>query len=216
MQKKRIRKLCLVILVVLIGMIGCGKKGGDSLREIPVSDQEETPEEEQQKDEAQADTDDKKEAEENTKEENLVVYVCGEVRKPGVVELPNGSRIYEAIEKAGGMTEKASDSYLNQAEILKDGAKVYVPSSEEADALRETKEDAAGSQAGGQKEEGKVNLNEASREELMTLPGVGEAKADSILSYREENGGFDSIEEIMEISGIKEGVFEKMKDKITV
>ncbi|MFQ7310320.1 MAG: helix-hairpin-helix domain-containing protein [Sellimonas sp.] len=216
MQKKRIRKLCLVILVVLIGMIGCGKKGGDSLREIPVSDQEETPEEEQQKDEAQADTDDKKEAEENTKEENLVVYVCGEVRKPGVVELPNGSRIYEAIEKAGGMTEKASASYLNQAEILKDGAKVYVPSSEEADALRETKEDGAGSQAGGQKEEGKVNLNEASREELMTLPGVGEAKADSILSYREENGGFDSIEEIMEISGIKEGVFEKMKDKITV
>ena len=69
MQKKRIRKLCLVILVVLIGMIGCGKKGGDSLREIPVSDQEETPEEEQQKDEAQAD--DKKEAEENTKEETL-------------------------------------------------------------------------------------------------------------------------------------------------
>ena len=91
-----------------------------------------------------------------------------------------------------------------------------MPSSEEADALRETKEDTAGSQAGGQKEEGKVNLNEASREELMTLPGVGEAKADSILSYREENGGFDSIEEIMEISGIKEGVFEKMKDKITV
>lgn len=137
----------------------------------------------------------------------IYVYVCGAVAVEGVYELPEGSRAFEAISKAGGFRADAATSYINQAEILKDEMQLYVPTIEEV--MQKIAEEES-------EEEGKVNINTASREELMTLPGVGESKADSILSYREENGGFQTIEEIMQISGIKEGLFNKIKDYITV
>lgn len=135
--------------------------------------------------------------------ESIFVYVCGAVLHEGVYELSIGSRAYEAIEKAGGFSEDAAMTYINQAEILEDETRLYVP----------TKEEMTAEQA---EEAGKINLNTARKEELMTLPGVGEAKADSIIKYREVNGKFQSIEDIMQISGIKEGLFSKIKDYITV
>lgn len=131
----------------------------------------------------------------------VYVHVCGAVRHPGVYELPAGSRIYEAVEMAGGFRKKADAAGLNQAELLEDGMQIYVPVKGES----ETKDEPA-----------KVNINTASKEELMTLTGIGEAKAEAIIQYRDKHGKFKKIEEIMNISGIKEGMFAKIESDITV
>ena len=133
----------------------------------------------------------------------IFVYVCGAVVNEGVYELPEGSRGYEAIKMAGGFTDVAVTTAVNQAALLQDEMTLYVPNYSEY-----TETQGA--------EDGKVNLNLASKEELMTLPGVGASKAESIISYREEHNGFKSIEEIMEITGIKEGLFNKVKDYIKI
>lgn len=173
--------------------------------------------------------------------EMIVVYVCGAVEKPGVVKLKAGSRVFEAIEKAGGMTSEADSVYLNLAGELTDGVKVYVPTLEETkegQVAGDTFDDSipsknasknAGSNSNdtgvtnsvdsgvSSKNDGSlVNINTATKEELMTLPGVGESKANSIIKYRDDNGGFRTIEDIMNITGIKEGLFNKIKEKITV
>lgn len=135
------------------------------------------------------------------------VHVCGEVKIPGVYELPEGSRIFEALEKAGGFTGEASESSLNLAEQIADGMQIVVLSKDEARKAAET----AAEQANGL-----VNINRASKEQLMTLPGIGESRAEDILRYREESGGFQKIEDIMKVSGIKDAAFQKIKDSITV
>ena len=136
-------------------------------------------------------------------EADMYVHVCGQVKNPGVYCLKEGSRLYEAIDAAGGLTEQAAADYLNQAKTLEDGEQIVVPSNDEIAVSKEAPD-------------GRVNLNHASKEELMMLSGIGEAKADAIIKYREEHGGFQSIEEIMDIEGIKEGVFQKIKDQIKV
>lgn len=142
-------------------------------------------------------------------EELCYVHVCGEVVNPGVYVLSAGSRIFEAIEAAGGFTDEASGSALNLAEKVCDGMQIVVWS--EADA--ETLHDGSGSA-----EEGPhlVNLNTATKDELMTLKGIGESKAEDIIRYREESGGFSAIEDIMKVPGIKNAGFQKIKDSITV
>ena len=136
---------------------------------------------------------------------SIYVYVCGQVYCPGVFALPEGSRVIDAIECAGGMTGEAASTYLNQAELLEDGQKVYVPTQEETEAEKPTSIS-----------DGRININTARKEELMTLSGVGESKAEAIIRYREEQGRFEQIQDIMNIEGIKEGVFDKIKDKISV
>jgi competence protein ComEA len=147
--------------------------------------------------------------------ETAFVFICGAVVNPGVYEVENGSRICDVLELAGGFGEDAETDYLNLAEPVSDGQKVYVPTQgETATALfagEETETAEAVEEASG-----RVNINTASKEVLVTLPGIGESKADSILAYRAEHGGFSSIEEIMEIPGIKEAVFSKIKELITV
>ena len=165
----------------------------------------------------------------------IYVQVSGAVVRPGVYALPAGARIFQAIELAGGLTGEAESSSLNQAGFLADGQMVYVMDKEEAAAW------AAGASAGdgsgavpgmpggdvsegqpgrarsdGGAEDGKVNLNTATESGLMALPGIGVAKAKSILAWREENGGFSQIEDLMKIQGIKEGVFSKIKDSVKV
>lgn len=143
------------------------------------------------------------EKEQETDAEKICVYVCGAVKSRGVYMLPAGSRVYEAVEAAGGFAKGADQEALNQAEILEDEMQLTIPTKEETKNAKEAKD-------------GKVNLNTASKEELMSLGGVGEAKADSIIRYREENGKFKKIEDIMQISGIKEGLFQKIKNDIKV
>lgn len=137
------------------------------------------------------------------------VYVCGAVHAPGVYALPAGSRIFEAVEMAGGMQESACAESINQAETVTDGQMIKILTYAEL----EEKETEAAETA---ESDGKVNINRAGVDELMTLPGIGESKANSILSYRDAHGAFTSIEELMNITGIKEGVYSKIKEYITV
>ncbi len=156
----------------------------------------------------------------------IYVHVCGEVANPAVYPLPAGSRLYEAIQAAGGILESGAGEQLNQAAQLEDGQQVYVPSRDEVQeglegGFHSGRLGEPGSGNGGQQgvlsaDEGKVNLNTASKEQLMTLSGIGEAKAASIIAYREEHGGFQKIEELMEVEGIKEGVFNKVRNQIRV
>lgn len=162
-----------------------------------------------------------KEAGNNGVSRPLVVYVCGEVRKPGVYELDEGSRILDAIMAAGGYTKDAGDDYLNLACMVSDGDKVYVPSKEEiengsAAGLDSGIQNASVTGSGNSTQGGLININTATAEELMTLPGIGASKAEKIIAYREQNGRFSAIEDIMQISGIKEGMFNKIKDRICV
>lgn len=152
----------------------------------------------------------------------LVVYVCGAVASPGVYELPAGSRVYAAIAAAGGITQNADPRQINQAAELTDGQQITVLTKEElekgtavpgADAGGTT---AAASAAGTEVSGAKVNINTASAQELTSLPGIGDSRALDIISYRTENGGFKSIEDIMKVSGIKTALFNRIKDKITV
>ncbi len=140
--------------------------------------------------------------------EECYVHVCGAVAQPGVYKLPAKSRIYEAVEMAGGLLETACFDSVNQAEEITDGQMVKIPTQEEA--AQPNVQDAGGT------EDGRINLNTADETQLMELPGIGASKAKSILSYRAEQGGFSSIEEIKNITGIKEGVYSKIRDYITV
>lgn len=143
--------------------------------------------------------------------EDIYVYVCGEVRNPGVYKLTVGSRINHAIFAAGGMTDLAADTYLNQAEILEDGQKIYVPDKEE---VEEQALAAALKQA--EETDDRININTADKAQLTQLSGIGDSRAEAIIVYRETVGPFESIEEIKKIDGIKDGIFEKIKEKIKV
>ena len=140
-------------------------------------------------------------------DESIVVYVTGAVLHPGVYEVGGNMRVSDAIEAAGGFKNNAAADYLNLAAQLSDGEKITVPTKKEAKALN--KDDDSD-------ESHLVNINTAAKEELMTLPGIGESKADAIIAYRQENGGYRNIEELMQISGIKEGVYSKISEYITV
>ena len=169
----------------------------------------------------------------STEPEEICVYVCGAVQKAGVYTLAAGSRVYEAVAAAGGLTEEAEPRALNQAQLLEDGQQITVYTKEEiaqdGDSLTAGSISsgtggasggsggaADGSRGGSAPADNVVNLNTADRDELMTLTGVGEARADAIIAYREENGAFSSAEEIMQIDGIGQKSYEKLKDRITV
>ena len=154
---------------------------------------------------------------ENSEKSGVYVYICGEVAAPGVYELSKDSRIYEAVDAAGGFTENAARESVNLASKVSDGMQITIYNREEAASLPAGSGSAVGNTGqGGTSGSGLVNLNTATKEELMTLKGIGEAKAEDIIRYREKSGGFKKIEDIMKISGIKEAGFQKIKDNITV
>lgn len=186
------RRISIIVLIFSLcaGLIGCHKKSEETLT-LESAELEQSNEY----------TDENKESTEDT--EHVFVYVCGAVNREGVYKLVSGSRVYEAIALAGGFREDADARNVNQAEVLKDEECIYVPVVGE-EVPTDSKKDA------------RININKASKEELMTLPGVGESRAESIIKHREQQGAFQSIEEIMQVSGIKEGLFEKIKDLITI
>ena len=155
--------------------------------------------------------------EEPEKLEKTVIYVhiCGQVNHSGVYCLEEDGRVIDLVNMAGGFTKDAAKDYVNLAQKLVDGQRVYIPSLEEAAESPVSVEDIdkVGTDEQGT---GKVNINTADKDTLMTLTGIGEAKAEAILRYREEHGGFQSIEEIKQIEGIKNGVFDKIKNEIEV
>lgn len=154
--------------------------------------------------------------------QNVVVYLCGAVENAGVYELPEGSRVVDAIRMAGGLTLMADETCVNQARILVDGEQIYIWTMEEKSAYQrgenvtvpEAAEGTAFSESSGKAGSGLVNLNTASQEELTTLPGIGDAKAAAIIAYRQEHGGFSAAEELKNVSGIGDATYEKLKDRI--
>ncbi len=134
----------------------------------------------------------------------IVVHVCGAVREPGIYRLPEGSRVYQAIEKAGGELAEADTDSLNLARPLKDGERVYVPYRGE------------NTETGSDKTNGRINLNRASSGDLESLPGIGEELARRIVEYRKKHGPFLSVEEVLNVEGIGKKKFESIKDKICV
>ena len=147
--------------------------------------------------------------EENQIEETnkIKIHILGEVNYNGILELEEGSRIDDAIKKAGGITDQADITKINLAYKLSDGQKLYIPSitDEETEYILEN-----------EKIEEKININTATQTELETLPGVGPSLALKILNYRKENGKFKTIEEIQNVSGVGENKYEEIKEKITI
>lgn len=150
----------------------------------------------------------------------VYIYVCGAVELPGVYGLRQGSRLYEAVELAGGLTADADENCLNMARQITDGEQVVILTQEESLALKE----AGGypclsgdpAQETAAQDLGLVNINTATAAELTTVSGIGAGRAQAIIDYREQNGSFASIDEIKKVDGIKDGLFSKIKDKITV
>ena len=225
------KKIIFVILCML--MCVCQGCSDEEVMEIisEEADKEENADDSiEEASDALADNTEKTENIETNDSQSFVVYVSGYVNNPGVYELSAGSRVIDAIDAAGGYSKEAYDNYLNLASLISDGQMIYVPSEEEVESgsiERGVASGADGSGVGGvtggngggnggnsSGSGALVNINQASKEELMTLPGIGESKADKIIAYREENGRFSTPEGIMEISGIKDGLYNKIKDKI--
>ncbi len=139
--------------------------------------------------------------------EMIYVQVSGAVVNPGVYELPPGSRVFAAIDAAGGLSDSADDSNINLATQLEDGQKIHVLTSEEL-----LQEQAAQKEI----EDGLININTASANELMTLSGIGQAKAEQIIAYRNEHGSFSSIDDIKNVSGIGDGIFKRINSQIKI
>lgn len=152
--------------------------------------------------------------------EVIFVHVCGAVKKEGVYQVKNSARVVDAIRAAGGLTKAAASYGINQAEQLKDGTQIYIPTKKEIEENRVNKPDLSGmvNVSDGSKGEHSdvVNINTATKDELMKLNGVGEAKATLIINFRETNGGFKTINDLMKIKGIKQKFFDKIKDSICV
>lgn len=188
-------------------------------------------------------------------QQEICVHVCGAVANPGVYVLPAGSRVYEAVQAAGGFTEDAHESYVNQAQRLPDGVQLVIPTVEQVEAVQQAEAsgqpdsgaagentvvsspmamgigiigtdsaDAADGTVTGavaaaslsSADDGKININTASESELCNIPGIGTTRAAAIIAYRQEHGSFQSAEDIMNVSGIKQGTYEKIKDSIKV
>lgn len=152
----------------------------------------------------------------------IVVDICGAVRNPGVYELREGDRIRDAVEQARGLTGDADLTAINQAEVLHDGMKIRVYTREETASMPAFQSASAVGTETGQgnalkedlAEEGRVNINTADEKALISLSGIGPSRAADIIAYRTEHGPFRTKEEIMNVTGIKDATFNKIKDDI--
>lgn len=241
------RRLCFAVCISVLFaytllLCGCTRReqlvldpeGAMQTGEPAVQQADEEAKESMQKDEAAEKSMQSDEA------RTICVHVCGAVKKPAVYELSAGSRVYEAVAKAGGFTEDADESYVNQAQPLSDGVKLVIPTRQQTSEMEasgetevpigvvEAEQGANISESGGSGKsadadggqtsasDGKIDINTASEAELCGIPGIGATRAAAIVAYRQERGNFTSIEEIMNVSGIKEGTYAKIKDRIKV
>ena len=154
-------------------------------------------------------------------EENIIIHISGAVINEGIVNVKEGARISDVIEKAGGLRENASLRNVNLAYMVEDGQKIYIPTKEEeAEIENEYTIIEEGNNTGNMKNEGdeeeKVNINKATQTELEQLPGIGSATALKIIQYREENGEFKTIEDIKNVNGIGDSKFNNIKEFIEI
>lgn len=227
MKKIRYYGLCTILLLSIFSLCGCEKKEtvlitnpqeSEGYQEKQVlTELSQLPD--QENIEGKSDEEHAEAGENETR--LLLVHICGAVAKPGVYELNRDARFFHAVEAAGGFEHDADTEYLNMAQALSDGMKIYVPTKEESAALYEEKyayTDVSSLMKSESQEtaDERIDINKASKSELCNLPGIGEAKAQNIVAYREKIGKYHSIEEVMNVEGIKEALFEKIKDSIKV
>lgn len=203
---KRWIRIWMGVLLLLSVLAGCGTKPEEILLAADASVQQEVPSQKQDSIQELSVTEPQ---EDLVQTDTIFVYVCGAVCNPGVYELPADSRAYEAVTQAGGMQEEAAGTAVNLAEVLTDGQKLQIPFQGEVSDIQV-------SDNGDVTTDSRVNINTASLEELMTLKGIGQTRAEQILEYREKHGSFASPEAIMNVDGIKQGTYDKIKDNIRV
>ncbi len=263
MKIKKWKKSCHIMIAMMLsvflfltGMTGCK----DREEEFLMEDSQETETEKEASgkntdktdepkngdsgsDKADTDSSDAADTEESSAEkisdeqqpETIYVDVCGAVANPGVFELAAGSRVFQAIEAAGGYLPEAVSGCVNRAGVLTDGQQLYILTQEEMEQQGLSQAElanAAGTSDGGNtgnagagttvgtassaQQDSRININTADESQLTTLTGIGATRAQAIIAYRQENGPFAAIEDIMNVQGIKEGTFAKIKDKIVV
>lgn len=199
-MKSKIKYIAVMVLSCFC-LVGCGGSDKALSLSVPVGEKEIS-----ESFQSRQDIGNSKSTQETVVQSMIYIHVCGAVMKEGVIVLPEGSRGQDALDAAGGFAENAARNAVNLAETLTDGMKLYFPTTEEI----------VGGIWTAEEESGLVNINTAGVDVLCTLPGIGEAKAKSIVAYREANGSFGSIEDIMNVSGIKDNAYNKIKDLITV
>ena len=232
---------CLLSCLLLLMATGCSDTGSAAIITYSQASSEIGAEESYDQPDFQGqDARGEDEAGETTKESAMpslvYVHVCGQVISPGVYSLTEGSRVWDAVEAAGGFLSEAATQAINLAMVVADGSKVTIPHESEAedDDFRWYEMEGKSLTIGGMVVGGgydltwdrtgdnsqnvvrQVNINRADINTLMTIPGIGQSKAEAIVSYRETVGYFGTIEEIMQVEGIKEGLFAKIKEYITV
>lgn len=203
MMKKRIGLILVYAAALCMLCCGCGEKD----RAVLIGSTKERTGEGASSEDTGESVYASTESGESAEDAVIRVYVCGAVANPGVVEIPAGSRAEDALRAAGGFAAEAAREAVNLADWVSDGQKLYFPAEGEEAQRLEAAEDP---------DSGLVNINTADIAALCTLPGVGESRAADIIAWREANGGFDSCEDIMKVSGIKTAMYEKIRDLITV
>ena len=217
--------ICVIVLGVLYMVFGPGKAG--EKEQVFASDAGHFSE----KNETESDSESRSTSvkndgsEVNSTETKVYIYVSGAVKNPGVYTFDRCPRAVEAVDKAGGFTKKADASSVNLALLLEDGTQLDIPRKGQSDPAGslggEVKHGSGvttgGAGAGNSSQAGdRININTADESELMKIPGIGQSNAAAIISYRNEHGRFSKPEDIKNISGIKDGVYTKVKDYITV
>lgn len=202
MKSKKIKYICILIFLILCGIYYGVTEKDKNIQNLMVS------EEGLVEDTKQPETSILPEPT-KTVSNRIYVYVCGAVVNPGVYQAEENARAYQLIEMAGGILPEGVGNYVNQAATVMDGEQLYVPFQTEMESEQLDLESEESEQSG-------VNINTAGIEELMTLPGIGESKAQAIIQYREEHGEFRNIEELTNITGIKNGVYEKVKKLVRI
>lgn len=216
-----------LLLLVMLSVSSCQRQEETLLLSEDRTEQEESVQEPEKKEDTGKEPD---VSTEDTAPQQICVFLCGAVNQPGVYYLKEGARLFEGIAAAGGFSEEADENWWNQAALLSDGSRIQIYTREETDVFREAGQNpgsdgedtalAAGNGAESKAadaagEQGRININTASQEELQTVPGIGEVKAKAILSYREEHGEFSSVEDIKQVPGIKGKTYEKIKNYIS-
>lgn len=220
----------------LTGLTGCKSREAqfliDGLQEAKAEADAESSEEKTSGQKSKVEADEKKSDSEEMQPEMIYVDVCGAVANPGVFQLAAGSRVFQAIEAAGGYLPEAALTCVNRAGVLTDGQQLYILTQEEMERQGLDPAEMSGASDGqmngsagtGQntgmtaqvQQDNRININTADEAQLTTLTGIGATRAQAIIAYREENGPFAAIEDIMNVQGIKEGTFAKIKDEIVV
>lgn len=215
--KRNIALIILVFLCILTSFILYGRNKSkvfkDEYMQNIFVDEEDSAKESLEVN-ADYNTKDNKEEKISTKSTKMIVVeIKGEVVNPDVYEISEGSIIRDLITKAGGLTNEANIDKINRADKLRDNQLIVIPNKND---LANANNNISINNASSVSEDGVININTATLEELQKINGVGEVKAKSIIEYREKNGGFKSIDEMKNIEGIGDKTFEKMKDKITI